>query len=137
MELVVNTNRIIAALVKDSISRKIIYSTKFQFFTIEFGLKEVEKYKSLIKEKTGLNEEQFNDLMRKITANITVFTEKEISIKALSKSTRIMGKIDPKDIPFLALSIELGNKSIWSDDKHFLEQKEVKVFSTKELAKTL
>jgi predicted nucleic acid-binding protein len=43
-----------------------------------------------------------------------------------------MGKIDKKDVPFIAAALAL-NCSIWSDDKHFKKQKEIKIFTTKEV----
>lgn len=48
MILVIDTNRIIAALIKDSISRSIILSGKIEFITLNFGKKEIEKYKEEI-----------------------------------------------------------------------------------------
>ncbi len=135
MELVVDTNRIIAALIKDGLSRKIIISGKFPLYTVEFGEKEVRKYKPLIKKKTGINEQQFNFFMKHLMPKIAVLSEKDISKKSIKKALKIMGKIDLDDVPFIALSIELGNKTIWSDDKHFKQQNKIKVLTTKELKK--
>ena len=137
MELVVDTNRIIAALIKNGLSRKIIISGKFPLHTVEFGEKEVEKYKPLIKKKTGISEQQFNFSMKHLMSKIAVLSEKDISKKSIGKALKIMGKIDPDDVPFIALSIELGNKTIWSDDKHFKQLNKIKVLTTKELKKQL
>ena len=137
MELVVDTNRIIAALIKNGLSRKIIISGKFPLHTVEFGEKEVEKYKPLIKKKTGISEQQFNFSMKHLMSKIAVLSEKDISKKSIGKALKIMGKIDRDDVPFIALSIELGNKTIWSDDKHFKQQNKIKVLTTKELKKQL
>ena len=137
MELVINSNRIIAALIKDSTTRKIILSTKFTFYTVDFGIKEVKKYKELIKTKGGISEQQFSLLMNALLSKIIVLSENEISKKSINKAIQIMNKIDPDDVPFIALSIELNNKPIWSDDKHFKQQKEIKVLNTKQLAREL
>lgn len=137
MELVVDTNRIIAALIKDGLSRKIIISEKFPLYTVEFGAREVKKYKPLIKKKARISEQQFNFSMKHMMSKIAVLSEKEISKKSIDKAIKIVGKIDPDDVPFIALSIELGNKPIWSDDKHFKQQNRIKVFTTKELERQL
>ncbi len=137
MELIVDTNRIIAALIRDSVSRRIILSKKFSLYTVEFGLKEVGKYKALIKKKAGINEQQFNFLMKHLLSKIAVLSENEISKKSINKALGIMKGIDADDVPFIALSIELGNKPIWSDDKHFRQQNEIKVLTTKEIEKML
>ncbi|MDD5162990.1 MAG: PIN domain-containing protein [Candidatus ainarchaeum sp.] len=132
MDLIVNTNRIIAALVKNGESRKIILGGRFPLYTIEFGIKETEKYKALIKKKAGINEQEFNLLMHRLLSKIAVKSESEISKESIEKALQIMEKIDKNDVPFIALAIEL-NKPIWSDDKHFKQQKTIKIFTTKEL----
>ena len=137
MELVVDTNRIIAAFIKDGLSRRIILSQRFSLYTVEFGLKEAEKYKALIKKKAGIDEQQFNFLMRLLISKIAVLSENEISKESVKKALETMGEIDIDDVPFAALSIELGCKPIWSDDKHFKRQGQIKVFSTKELGEKL
>lgn len=134
MELVVDSNRIIAALVKDGKSRDIILSRRFSLYTIDFGVKEVQKYKALIKKKAKINEQGFNFLMNGILAKIAVVSEKDVSKASVKRALKIMEEIDENDVPFIALAIDLGNKAVWSDDKHFKKQKEVKVYTTKELA---
>ena len=137
MEIIVNTNRIIAALIKDSASRKIILNEKFTLYTIEFGINEVKKYKELIKKKARIDEQEFNFLMRHLLSKIIVLNETEISRKSIAEATKIMQSIDADDVYFMALSIELGNKPIWSDDNHFLKQKKIKILSTKSLSRML
>lgn len=131
MELVADSNRIIASLIKDSYSRRILFSRKFSFFTVKFGLEEVMKYKPLIKKKAQIDENEFNSLMNKLMSKITVLSEKDISENSIDKAIEIMREIDVDDVVFIALSIELGNILIWSDDKHFKKQNKVKVYTTK------
>ncbi len=45
-----------------------------------------------------------------------------------------MSKIDKNDVVFIAAALAL-NCPIWSDDKHFKKQKEIKIFTTKEISK--
>jgi len=134
MEIIVDTNRIIAALIKDGYSRRIILNEKFDLYTIEFGVKEVAKYKGMIKRKAHIDDAGFNSLMKSLMSKITVLDEDGISRKSVERAYKIMGEIDVDDSYFVALSIELGKKPIWSDDKHFFQQKKIKVLSTKELA---
>ena len=137
MELVVDSNRIIAALIKDSVSRKIILNQKFSLYSIEFGVKEVRKYREEIKRKAKINSQEFNFVMKSLLSRIYVFSEKEISVKSIKKAVGLIGKIDPNDVPFIALSLELGKMPIWSDDKHFRKQREIRVLTTKHLSKKL
>ncbi|MFH1225604.1 MAG: PIN domain-containing protein [Candidatus Diapherotrites archaeon] len=137
MKLVVDTNRIIAALVRDSYSRRIILSEKFEFATVEFGISEVKKHRNYILKKAKLSTEQFNDLMTRFLVRIEVLSEEEISAKAYADAVKIMGAIDKADVPFIALALGIKNDGIWSDDGHFLKQKAVKVWRTKPLADKL
>ncbi|MFH1751834.1 MAG: PIN domain-containing protein [archaeon] len=135
MKLIVDTNRIIAALIKDSYCRRIILSEKIELFTLGFGVSEVKKYTNYILKKTKLQETEFNELMNTLLAKMTVFEETDISKKNYFKAKEIMEKIDENDVPFIALALEIENDGIWSDDKHFTEQKKVKVWPTKTLVK--
>jgi len=48
-----------------------------------------------------------------------------------------MGKIDRDDVPFIALALSFPNDGIWTEDRHFLKQRRVKVWRTRELLKLL
>lgn len=137
MELVIDTNRIIAALVKDSYVRKIILSRKYSLYTVEFAINEVKKYKPLIKRKSKISEKEFNFLMEHLLSKIAVLSDREISRKSIDKALGIMKEIDADDVPLIALSLELGGIAIWSDDNHFKQQKKIKILKTKDLAKRI
>jgi len=49
----------------------------------------------------------------------------------------IMKNIDIKDSAFIALAMALNADGIWTEDKDFLRQNEVKVFSTKKLTEIM
>jgi predicted nucleic acid-binding protein len=53
----------------------------------------------------------------------------------LERAKSIMLKIDPKDVVFIAVSLAFENSVIWSDDKDFDRQKDIKVIRTKQFAK--
>jgi len=49
------------------------------------------------------------------------------------KAKEIIGNIDKKDTPFIAVALSFKNNGIWFNDKHLKGQSEVKIFSTREL----
>ncbi len=53
------------------------------------------------------------------------------------KAEKLLGHVDEKDVPFLALALSFMNEGIWTKDKDFLEQDIVKVWSTTYLMKYL
>jgi predicted nucleic acid-binding protein len=129
MKLVIDTNRLIAALIKDSLCRSIILSSKFEFISPDFAAIEIEKHKQLILNKSGLGEKSFKIIL-------SMLLEK-INIHPISEYQRMMEKADiisdKQDIPFLALALATKAEGIWSDDKHFKEQNQLKIYSTRDL----
>ena len=131
MKLVVNTNRILAALVKDSFSRRIILHGNIELLTISISEMEIEKYKQEILQKTSLTGEQFNRVYEKLKEKLTFLPDQVIN-KKMEEAKRIMDAIDKDDAPFIAAALAVKS-AIWSDDNHFQKQKKVKVWKTKEM----
>jgi len=125
MKLIVDTNRIIAALIKDSASRKIILSDKIQLLTVGITKSEVEKNKQEILKKANLTEEQFNFLLSLLFSKILVVSDVVIENK-MDDAKEIMDNIDPSDTPFIALALAVENDGIWSDDEHFNKQNRIR-----------
>ena len=131
MRLVVDTNRLIAALIKNGASRSILKNTEYNFFTPEFALEEIWKYKSLIQKKAGISEQEFSVFLFLLSYKVKFISSEEYT-KQMPLAVSIMGHIDKKDVPFIAVALAL-NASIWSDDEHFVKQNKVKIFKTEDL----
>jgi len=132
MRLVVDTNRIIAALVKDSISRKIMLSDKIDFLTIEITKQEIEEHRQELLYKTRLTGEQLNLVLSLLFSRILVASDIVVKSK-MDEAKRIMDTIDPDDTPFVALAMAVENDGIWSDDKHFKQQNKIRIWETQDL----
>ena len=131
--IVVDTNILIAELINPSSAVLSILEVKdVDFFVPEFFLSEFSEYKDLIKEKLDKKEklELFNFLISELFRNIVIIPE-EMYSDTLPIAVEIM-RIDEKDSPFLALAMKL-NCPLWSNDRHFRQQKEVKTYTTEEL----
>jgi len=131
MRLIVNTNRIIASLIKDSSSRRIINHLDAELVSINFSNKEIEKYRQTIIEKAKINEEEFETIIKKIKERL-VNLEDELILSKFEDAKNIMDKIDPDDTPFIAAALAT-NSDIWSDDEHFQKQNKIKIWKTKDL----
>lgn len=130
MRLVVDTNRIIASLIKNSYSRALLVNNQFKFYSPDYTLDEIETYKEEIMQKSELNEKEFTTLFEVLLEKIKIVQREEYAL-FIEKAEKIIS--DPKDVPFIALALAIEADAVWSDDKHFLAQKEVKTVSTKEL----
>jgi predicted nucleic acid-binding protein len=132
MKMIIDSNRIISALIKDGLTREIIISNKFQFYTLNYVLDEIMKHKEYIIKKAKLNENQIDCLFNLIMENITIVSDKRIKIH-INKAINIMKNIDIDDSPILACALAIENDGIWTEDKDFDKQNEIKIWKTNDL----
>lgn len=133
MKIILDTNILISALIKDSITRRIIVDSEWEFYYPETSLHEIRKYKDLILKKSGLTDIEFIKLFNRLFNYIKLIPEEVINLK-LEEAYKELGKIDPDDVVFLATALSLDNSVIWSDDAHFDKQDKVKIIKTKNIA---
>ena len=135
MKLVVNTNRIIAALIKDSTSRKIINNLNAELTTLDFTDEEIAEHKKELMNKSKINESEFNLILIKLKEKL-INIDTNLVLTKLEEAKEIMDKIDKDDTYFIAAALAT-NSDIWSDDNHFQKQNKIKIWSTEELIKKL
>ena len=133
MNFVIDTNILISALIKDSVTRKIIIESGLNFYYPKISFYEIQKHKQLVLKKSRMSEKQFNDVLNILLDNVILVSEYQFA-GSLGKADDLIGKIDRNDVVFLACALSL-NSEIWSDDKHFQKQKNVKVLTTQEFIK--
>jgi len=136
MKLIIDTNILISALIKDSIAREILLLPFFEFLVPEFTFEEINRHKDKICELSGLKTHEVELLLSILLTNINIIPAQEI--KPYIKEARgIIGKIDETDIPFVATALATSNDGIWSNDKHFNKIKKIKVWKTKDIKEYL
>jgi len=134
MILVIDTNILLASLIRDSTIRKIIVESGWEFYYPEMSFHEVRKYKGLVLEKSGMSEEEYTELLDHLLKHITLVAEEQTKGK-LQEANEILEKVDSDDVVFLATAFSIGNSKIWSDDPHLEKQNKVRVFKTKHIVK--
>ncbi len=133
MIVVVDANILFSALIRNSITAEIFFDEELRLFTPEFILQEFFKYEGLIMEKTNRTREQIITLMHQLKDLIIVIPQEEYS-KFIKKAELISP--DEKDVMYFALALKL-NCGIWSNDNKLKDQKEVTIYSTKEILEML
>ena len=135
MKLVLDTNILIAALIKDSVTREILTHPEMEYLVPEFALQEVESNKEEIIQKSQLSIERFQLLLAELKSNLLIVPESDITHR--EQAENIMNAIDPEDAVFVALALSTNNDGIWSEDKHFEKQNIMQVWKTKDLIEHL
>ena len=132
MKLVIDTNRLAAALIKSSVTREIILSDKFDLYSPDLILTEIKKNRDYFVKKAKINVKEFEEILSTLIDHIHLIPFNKFKNHYL-KALKTMSKIDPDDTAFLALGLSLKLDGIWTEDKDFNEQKNLKVYSTKDL----
>ena len=134
MKVVIDSNVLISALIKDSTTRKLIVESDLEFYYPEISLHEIRKHRNLVIEKSGIGEQEYAKMLNVLLSRITLVPEEHIQQK-LEEAANILNKIDPDDVVFLATALSMPDSVIWSNDKDFERQDKVKVLKTKEMVK--
>src|SRR3989344_3171117 len=100
MRIVIDSNRVIAALISDGTTRELIFNKEFEFFAPDYLKTEIEKYKEEIVNKSGLENEEFDVLLSILFEKIKVLPliEYENYLKEFSGTIG-----DLKNVAYLAV----------------------------------
>jgi len=136
MRLIVDTNILIAALIRNSTSRRLLFLPYFKLFAPETAIDELNKYTELISKKSELSSYDVSLLKFYLFSYIRFVPLSDIMHK-MEEAEDLIGDIDYKDVQFLALALAIENDGVWAEDKHFTQQSKIKVWSTDDLLKQM
>jgi predicted nucleic acid-binding protein len=114
MRFVFDANILMAILISGRAFHKLILES-VDVLTPDFALVEIDKYSSVIIAKTKLDwpaHSQYADL---IFSAITVIPRYLIELESIEKANHLIGDTDPKDISYLALTIQSGSILVTRD----------------------
>jgi predicted nucleic acid-binding protein len=132
MRLVIDTSILISALLKDSVTRQILLFSSIDFLLPEYAFEEIEKHKDNVSIRSGLSRGEIEIVLSLIIENITIIPASKLK-PYMEKAHKIIGSIDPFDVPFVALALSIDNDGIWSNDKHFKNLKGIKIWKTSDV----
>lgn len=132
-KIVVDSNILFSSFLKTSSKiRDTIFSSDYEFYSCNFAIVEIFKYKEKIIKYSKLEEQDLLKEIHGILKNINFVNDKLISEQNLYKALKLCKDIDIKDFSFLALAFEL-NALLWTGDKKLIKgltQKEPNIFFT-------
>ncbi len=115
-KIVIDTNVVFAMLRSRSRRlRHILGQKDLEFYTPTFLIVEIFKHKERILKSTKAAEEEVNEYLYTILSKINFVNESTISPGSFVEAFRLCGGVDEKDVPFVALALEL-EADLWTRD---------------------
>ena len=132
MKLIIDTNILISALIRDSMTRKLIFHPGIELISPEYLFVELDRYEKMILDRSGLGPDKYFIVKTEILSRIDTIPFDEYMVHYDEASFLIEG-IDPDDAPFFALALPVDCDGIWSNDKDPGKQTSVRIYSTVDL----
>lgn len=132
MRLVLDTNILIAALIKDSITRRILLLPDLEFLLPAFALDELARHRAKIARATRLKGDELDLLLTLLLTSVAVVPFERIA-PHLPDADALIGAIDPDDVPFVALALGEEHDGIWSNDRAFENLPGIQLWTTTSL----
>ncbi len=129
--IIVDTNILFSALLgKNKKFRDILLSQKnINLYSCKFTLVELFKYKEKIQKYSSFDEGEILELLYNLLKNIHLFDENTLTKESLKIAFDLCYDIDLKDIPFVAVTIELDGL-FWTGDKKLKNGLKIKGFNS-------
>jgi len=127
--IVIDTNVVFKALrLKYSSIREVLNQGTYHFYAPKFLLVEIFKHKEKLLKNNRQPEDEFYEYLNLLFQRITFVNEDIISIGNYLEAYRLCKNIDEKDVPFVALAIQLGCE-LWTYDEPIREGLKQKGFN--------
>ena len=126
---VADANIIFAAIIREEITRRILFCNNLLVYVPEHIFVEIEKYRDEMILKTGKRDDDFEIFMSKLFRLVKPVPFLDF-YDCLPHARKICP--DKNDVMYFALAMKL-KCPIWSNDRKLKEQKFVRVYSTEDM----
>lgn len=135
MEVIIDANIFVAALLKKGVTRKLLLNDELVLYTPEYVIEELFDHLQEFETKSHLSRISLEELVKVliIESKMNIIPKDELR-PFIKKADEIT--LDPDDVMYFAAALK-QNVGIWSNDKALQQQKTVKVYSTNDLIKFL
>ena|SRR3989344_2232296 len=134
MQLVLDANILFRALIGKGKVLKILFSDKINLLAPEFLFEEFENNKSEIANKGKVSVLELKEILNLLKERIQIIPSEDISSLIKLKAKDISPHL--KDEAYFAVALAF-NVIIWSEEKSFKKQSEVKIYNTKDLVEAI
>ena len=131
MKVSVDANILFACLMKDADTRRLWFNADLQLFAPQFIVHEFLNHKKEMLQKSKNTSEEFDQLLEKVLAQLTLVSDGELKSYLLPISTL---EVEEKDWVYLACALK-ENTILWSQDIALKNQRRIIVKNTHEMLK--
>lgn len=136
MNIILDTNVFISALLKDSGTRKIILNYDGFFLCPSYIFIEIEAHKPELLKKSGLRPDEFEALFHLLQKKVLIVPG-AVLLPHKAEAVAIVRDIDIDDAVFIACALAYKDSILWSQDKRLKKQHHISVLDTEEIIKKL
>ncbi len=129
--IVIDTNILMSALIKDGLTRRILVHSGRRFAYPEIALEEITRHRDLVLRKSGYTPNELDEVLSGLLRSVTLIATSAFQ-QDIARAAIVMRDIDITDTVFVALALSL-NATLWSDDAHLRKQNLVMVCTTSEM----
>lgn len=118
--IVVDTNILISALMSDNQDIvRILSGPDDLFVSPNFAIVELFQHSPRIQEASSIPQDELLNLLGLILAHVRLRDDAGVSIGSWAEASRLCSGVDPKDLPFVALAVELNGR-LWTRDRRLI-----------------
>jgi predicted nucleic acid-binding protein len=132
MNIVLDSNVLFSALIRDSLTRRLILEYEGSFLFPKYIFVELEKHIDEIFKKSQMTKEEFDKLLGLLLRKVLIVPDEALR-DFKEEAVTIMENIDINDAVFVACALAYSNSVIWSDDKDFKKQLVILIMTTKQM----
>lgn len=139
MRVVVDTNIVFSAILNSNgLIGELLFNSEdqFEFFSSEFIIDELTKYKTKLQALTKMSEVKLDVSIDQVMKKIDLISSEALSEIHWHRAYELVADVDENDTPFLATAISI-EATIWTGDKKLINGLRTKgfqdIYSTAEL----
>ncbi|HIH37705.1 PIN domain-containing protein [Candidatus Woesearchaeota archaeon] len=136
MKIVVDSNVIFSALIRDSTTRRQILECDNMLLFPVYIFEELEKHKDELMSKSRMEKEDFDALLHLLLSKMIIVPTTSLKPHK-EEAVSIIRNIDMDDAVFIACALAYPGSIIWSDDKKLKLQQRIRVFNSSEIKEVL
>ncbi len=134
MKLVADANVVIAALLRDAGTRRLLLLGGHEVHVPDYLFDEIEAHRGELAARLRRPTDIVNEVLDLLRGHLIEHRAAEYKPEMALAEGMLRGR-DPKDVPYVALALALHAEGIWSEDRGLVSQPPFRVFRTTELVR--